>query len=606
MYFYIIKLNNMTLSPIIYLLYRLWAHINEKRKLQIYLLIILMVFASLIEIITIGAVVPFLSILVDPAGLTNNLIGRYLTNILGSDSPQQILLPITLVFSCGILMSCVVRIYLLWGQSKVSNAIGTDFGNSIFRKTLYQNYNVHLERNSSEIITIIANKLDSIIFTTVMPLLTMAASIILLFSIVLTLIYIQPLIAVCALVGFSTIYYVIAILSKKSLQRDGAHASEATMKLTKILQEGLGGIRDILIDGTQEIFCNTYRTHDLKVRNVNTYITVISGTPRYAIEALSILLIIALTYISAQGTSRVVDFIPALGALALGAQRLIPLMQQLYSGWATMISDQTSLREVLGLLDQPLPNYSYKVNQKKLTFEHKIELRQVSFKYQLNETMVLSDINLVIPKGGQIGVIGKTGGGKTTLLDIVMGLLKPSSGFLLVDGIQLNEENCHNWQKNISHVPQNIYLSDATIAENIAFGILPSKIDLKKLKFATEIAQIDRTIEDLPCKFQTYIGERGVRLSGGQRQRLGIARAIYKGANVIVFDEATSALDNETEQSVIDGIKSLGSKITVLMIAHRLTSLQNCSNIIELENGTIIWNGTYEEMSSRSHHLNKS
>jgi ATP-binding cassette subfamily B protein len=285
-----------------------------------------------------------------------------------------------------------------------------------------------------------------------------------------------------------------------------------------------------------------------------------------------------------------------LGALALGAQRLLPILQQAYSSLTLLRGGQVSLVDTLELLDQDLPDFLTQKISKPLAFTKKITLNQVSFRYGLQMPWVLESCTLDIEKGSRIGFIGETGCGKSTLLDIIMGLLLPTSGNIDVDGESITFKNCRAWQMHIAHVPQDIYLADSSIAENIAFGMHKSQIDIERVRVAARKAQIENLIDSWTEGYDTVVGERGVRLSGGQRQRIGIARALYKQTDIIIFDEATSALDAETEQAVMSSIESLSEDLTVLIIAHRVTTLKNCSKIVQLSDGHVSRICSYQEM----------
>jgi ATP-binding cassette subfamily B protein len=313
-------------------------------------------------------------------------------------------------------------------------------------------------------------------------------------------------------------------------------------------------------------------------------------------EALGMTLIAVLAYTMTQQDSGINTAIPVLGALALGAQRLLPSLQQAYSAYSTIKGSESSFKDVLDLLDQSLPEYAEQPRPKPISFEKEIKLTNLSFRYTEDTPLVLKDIDLSLKKGARIGFMGVTGSGKSTLLDIIMGLLTPTGGELIIDKQPINNQNRRAWQAHIAHVPQNIYLSDGTIKENIAFGIAKGQIDHQRVKKAAQQAQIAELIEEWKDGYQTFVGERGIRLSGGQQQRIGIARALYRKANVIIFDEATSALDNETELEVMKAIEDLGKEITVLIIAHRLTTLKGCDKIIKLNKNNIINIGSYQEM----------
>jgi ATP-binding cassette, subfamily B, bacterial PglK len=313
-------------------------------------------------------------------------------------------------------------------------------------------------------------------------------------------------------------------------------------------------------------------------------------------EAIGMTLIAGLAYVMTQQEGGIVTAIPVLGALALGAQRLLPALQQAYGAYSTIKGSNSSFKDVLNLLGQPLPEYADQSPPKPIPFEKEIKLTNLSFRYTEDSPWVLKNTNLSLKKGARIGFIGETGSGKSTLLDIIMGLLPPTNGKLMIDQQPINSQNRRAWRAHIAHVPQNIYLSDSTIEENIAFGIAKEQIDHQRVKKAAQQAQIAELIEQWKDGYQTFVGERGVRLSGGQRQRIGIARALYKQANILIFDEATSALDNETEREVMEVIGNLDKEMTVLIIAHRLTTLKECDSIVKLNKDYTIHVGSYQEM----------
>jgi ATP-binding cassette subfamily B protein len=391
------------------------------------------------------------------------------------------------------------------------------------------------------------------------------------------------------------IYLAVIKLTRKQLLIDSKNIATESTQVIKSLQEGLGGIRDVLIDGTQNTFCRIYQKSDFVLRRSYASSSFISVSPRFAVEALGMLMIATLAYFLAKQPNGVAQAVPILGALALAAQRLLPLMQQAYSSWSNLRQNQYSLKDTLEFLDQPLP-CELDSSSAPITFAKEITLDNISFSYSADAESILKDLSLTIPKGSRIGFIGETGSGKSTLLDIIMGLLQPTSGALKIDGEKIDSSNLRSWQKHVAHVPQSIFLADGTIAENIAFGLPLDQIDEVRVRQAAEQAQIHDIIEKLPNGYQTMVGERGIRLSGGQRQRLGIARAIYKQADVIIFDEATSALDNDTEKAVMEAIDKLSNELTILIIAHRLSTLKNCSSIVRLDKGIISTVGSYNEI----------
>ncbi len=563
------------------------------------MLLILMLLSSFAEILSIGAVLPFLAILTAPERVFSHVAARPIIELLDVTRPDQLLLPFTIAFGLAALVTGGVRLFMFWATTRLAFATGADLSISIYRRTLYQPYAVHCERNSSEVINGISTKANSVIYGVILPIVMLISSSVMLVAILFALLSVEPVIALTAFGGFGLIYVGIVGLTRRRLLADSQCIARESTQVIKSLQEGLGGIRDVLIDGSQATYCQIYSNADLPQRRAQGNHMFIGQSPRYAVEALGMVLIAALAYVLSQQPDGISKAIPVLGALAVGAQRLLPVLQQAYASWTSIRGNQSILGDALELLDQPIPDYADQPKSIPLPFKQNITLKRLGFRYSPQTAKVLKQIDLVIPKGGRVGFIGTTGSGKSTLLDIVMGLLEPTEGALEIDGLVVNAANRRNWQAHIAHVPQAIFLTDGTIEENIAFGVPSEKIDKLHVKRVAQQAQIAEIIESWPQKYQTFVGERGIRLSGGQRQRIGIARALYKQADVIFFDEATSALDNETEQAVMEAIENLSHELTVLIIAHRLTTLKNCTLIVELSDGEIKRVGSYQDIVNR-------
>ena len=581
---------------ILKLLGRLWYHISPLRRRQFGALTVLMLLASFSEVVSIGAVVPFLSVMVSPEMVFTHSWMQPIIKVFDVVKPEQLLLPLTIIFGLLVVISGAIRLSLLWVSTRLSFAAGADLSIYIYRSTLYQSYAVHCARNSSEIINGVFNKTSIVINSVIVPTVTLLSAMIMLITVFITLVAIEPVVALMAFGGFGLIYIFVIRFTRKKLFLNSQRVAHESTQVIKSLQEGLGGIRDVLIGSTQEFYCKIYQNSDLPLRHAQGSNLFIGTFPRFGIETLGMLLIISLAYILSSQGGGVTKAIPILGALALGAQRLLPAFQQAYGAWSGIRSEQASLQDVLELLDQPLPDYVGKPVEPALSFKNCIKLKNISFRYSQQSPFIFEQFNLTIVKGSRIGFIGTTGSGKSTLLDIIMGLQQPTKGTFEVDNHVITLGNNRAWQANIAHVPQSIYLADSSIAENIAFGLRKDQIDLSKVRKAASQAQISETIESWPEQYQTPVGELGVRLSGGQRQRIGIARALYKEADVIILDEATSSLDNETEQVVMEAIESLSSDLTLLIIAHRLTTLKNCKQIVQLGENGIVMTGSYADI----------
>jgi ABC-type bacteriocin/lantibiotic exporter with double-glycine peptidase domain len=573
--------------PITDLLSRLWIHISRRRRVQFGFLLVLMILVSFAEILSIGAVLPFLGALTAPNRIFEHPAAQPFIQTLGLTSANQILLPLTIAFGLAAIVAGAMRLLQHWFSVRLSFSVGVDLSMSVYRRTLYQPYAVHIARNSSEVINGITVKVSEVIFYILMPVLILISASVTLTVISLALFNVIPMIALGAFCIFGLIYAFIIRLSRNILKTDSQHIARESTQVIKSLQEGLGGIRDVLIDGTQETFCTSYRNAEQILRRAQGNNQIISHGPRYVMEALAMLLIATLAYVLSQKTDGIAMAIPMLAAMALGMQRLLPALQQIYGAWSTIHGAQASLQDTLGLLDQPLPDFTKQATVKPMLFRKQISLTQISFRYTPQAPWVIRNLDLIITKGSRVGFIGTTGSGKSTLIDIVMGLLQPSEGVFEIDDQPISASNVRSWQASIAHVPQTIFLADSSIEENIAFGIPKELIDSERVMLAARQAQIADIIETWPDMYRTFVGERGVKLSGGQRQRIGIARALYKNAEVIIFDEATSALDNETERAVMQAIDGLSEDITILIIAHRLSTIKNCTKVVEISNGII-------------------
>lgn len=581
------------------LLQRLGRHIPLRRRKQLFGLAALMFISGFAEVISIGAVLPFLGALTAPDVVFSYPIIQPLIEILNLKSSSELALPLTIIFALATLSAGLFRLLFIWYQTRLGHAVGADLSIEIYRRTLYQPYSVHILRNSSDVISGIINKANGVVNGILIPVLIIFNAVFMIIIILSTLLFIQPMLTLILFGVLGCTYVVVTLIVRKRLEQDSMHISIESNKVIKVLQEGLGGIRDVLIDGTQSKYCDVYQIADRRMRKATASVQIISSCPRYIIEAFGMIILAVIAYTYVSNSNDLTSVIPALSVLVIGAQRLLPVLQQIYSSLAFLKAGQQPLYDVVSLLEQPEPAYLTTQLNSDISFETSIKLSNIKFRYTDKTAWVLRGIDLEIPKGAKIGIVGITGSGKSSLIDITMGLLQPNDGKISVDGKALNEENSRSWQKKIAHVPQTVFLADASIAENIAFGVKRDDIDMKRVRESAERAQLSETIENMKMNYGAHVGERGVRLSGGQRQRIGIARALYKKAEVLVFDEATSALDNSTESVVMDAINNLDDDLTIFMVAHRLSTLSICDIIVELSDGKIAKISTYEELMTQ-------
>lgn len=582
------------------LLVRLWRQLSRRRRFQFSALLGLIVLGALAEIVTVGAVFPFLSVLISPDRVLQHPLGAKLADELGISSGADLLLPLTIFFALAALFSSAIRILLIWYTNRLAVNCGADLGIEAYRRALYQPYANHTKRNSSDFVAAIHTKVNDVVFGTLLPILQLIGAILLTIAITTVLLVMDPVVASGTALFLGLSYGVIMLFARRQLRRRSELIAREHIQVLKALDEGFGGIRDILLDGTQETFSRIYGRSVRPLRKAQGDITFIGQGPRYAMEGIGIILISILAYLLSHRAGGIGSALAVLGALAVGAQRLLPALQQIYGAWVSIEGSRASLVDVLELLEQPAPSEASSERPRRLNFLREIRFEKVRFRYCVDGPWALDGLDLVIPKGMRVGIVGRTGSGKSTALDLLMGLLEPTDGSLLVDGQPVSGTTRRAWQQIVAHVPQSIFLSDTTIAKNIAFGVSKEQIDMVRVRDVARQAQLTEFIDQLPDGYQTFVGERGVRLSGGQRQRIGIARALYRQASVLVFDEATSALDNTTERAVMDAIDGLDRDLTLVLIAHRLTTVEHCDFVVELDNGRLVAQGSYRELLASS------
>lgn len=570
------------------LLQGIWHNLSRHRRNQFTLLALVMLASGVAEMVSLGAVLPFLAVLSDPEQLWNQPLVQSLAGRMGLTAARQLLIPATLAFSAAAVLAALVRLASLWLNGRLAAAVGSDLSSEAYRRSLFQPYGVHLQRNSAAVITSTTSHIGFTV-TALNSLLQLITSGVVAAGLLTVLLLIDAPVAFAAAALFGSAYGALAFTARRKLRSNSHKIAEASTQRLKALQEGLGAIRDVLLDGSQSTYLKIYRQADRPQRKLEAQNAFLAIFPRYALEALGMVAIALLggLLVLERGSSAAV--FPLLGALALGAQRLLPALQQIYSGWAVVKSCDAALEAVLEMLHQPLPTLVS--HAKPLPLRESIRLLGVHFSYGPEQPKVLQGLCLEIRRGERIGLIGSTGSGKSTTVDLLMGLLEPTAGRVLVDGADLYDcehpERLVSWRAAIAHVPQNIYLADCSIAENIAFGVPMNQIDIDRVKKSAQQAQISNFIEASTEAYGTFVGERGIRLSGGQRQRIGIARALYKKARVLVLDEATSALDTDTEEALMAALEELNKELTIVMIAHRLSTLNRCDRVICLSQGSV-------------------
>ena len=561
-------------------LLKIFDFVGKKRGFYFLFLQILSIFSSLLDTISVGSIVPFIAIVSDPNKMINNSYVKSLVQILQINNSKELVLIVTFIFIVILVIAATLKWTINYYNLLMTSNITSELATKLFRISLYQPYIKHTQTNSSIIISGIG-KASELLNNVINPAIVFLNSFFTILFISSFLIFLNPILVPVTLFTIMLFYFFLAVSVKKILIRQNIKISETTPKINQSIQEALGGIRDILLDGTQKVYYSNYSALDQIIRKSNVKVNIISTSPMIFIQTFGIAVIAVLA--GSLGESQQINSgLPLMAALAFGYLRISPAIQSIYSSWVVLNSGRVALDYILNFFNESSIYLGFENNQKPINFAHEIKLDVINFRYNDKLPYAIKNLTLTIKKGEKIGLVGKTGSGKSTLIDIVLGLLSPTSGTLKIDDTIIDHTNMRSWQAHIAHVPQSIYLSDATIAENIAFGIPFDQIDLIRAKDAAEKAQISQTIESFTQKYNTKIGERGIRLSGGQRQRLGIARALYKKADVIIFDEATSALDNNTEIEVMKAIDELSDDLTIIIVAHRTSTLKNCTRVFEI------------------------
>jgi ABC-type multidrug transport system fused ATPase/permease subunit len=559
---------------------RSWRLMAPVRRALAFVVMGLMIVSAFAETISIASVLPFLAAISNPETVLNHPYAALVLQRFGVDSSSTLVLLATVGFCIAAVAAGAIRLGVIWLEERLSVRIGTDFGSRIYQNILNRPYLHHCNQNSSEIISGLTGKLGAL-SSFIRAIMCLVRSLLILVVVVGAFSFVDSIVILVAITGIAAIYLLVTAFFRKRIKQVSQEVSRESNRVVRTIQSGLGGIRDIILDSTQETFLHAYDRSNRILRRAQASTAVMGYTPYFFVQSVGIVVIAVAAFHLANGGKSGFESFAVLGMVALAASRLFPVAQDIYRTSIEILSSQNSVEDALVLLEQIPHEDALRPAGSPIMFSKQLELKNVSFSYREDLPHVLHDFSLVVERGSRVGFVGRTGCGKSTLLDIIMGLLPPTTGTIEIDGTPLNLANIKGWYEHIAHVPQAIYLTDDTIASNIAFGVDSDQIDHERVLRAAAAAQLMETIESWPAGPQTIVGENGMRLSGGQRQRVGIARALYKQADVIVLDEATSALDNETEAQVLRGIEKLDSDITIFFVAHRLTTLKNCTSILK-------------------------
>ena len=579
--------------------------LDRRERLRWFFLLGVVLVMGLLETAGVGSVVPFVAVLTSPGVVESN---RYLStayNWLGFTNPGEFLFFLGLVMFGVVIGNTAFKAFTSWLSLRLSQTAKYSLSRRLFQRYLHHRYEWFLGKHSSDLGRAILSEVNEVVggvLTPAMKLITQTVVAVLLIGL---LVFVDPLLTIIVSAFVGGVYGLIFWASRRYVSRIGADRLKANRERFRVCIEALGGIKDVKILGLEDTFLRRFKEPSKRLARYAAMSQVIMLGPQFALQAIAVstVMLIILYQLHIQGSLS--QSLPMIALYALAGQRLLPAFQQIYTNISSLRFNKPALELLYGDLDapseSPVEEGEIALNGGIPHLQHSLELRDICYSYPSASSPALHNVSLMIPSRTTVGLVGQTGAGKTTTVDLILGLLEPQAGKLLVDNAPLTRQNRRSWQRCIGYVPQQIFLSDDTVAANIAFGVAHGDIDMDAVEQAARIANLHKFVTDeMPHGYQTQIGERGVRLSGGQRQRIGIARALYRDPEVVVMDEATSALDNITERAVMDAVRNINRRKTIILIAHRLTTVQRCDTIFLLEGGRVIASGTYDELVDRS------
>ena len=571
--------------------FSIYNFLPRRRKRQIIFLFLLLLLSSLSEFFSIASIIPFITVLTSPEKLFEIIFIKNICEFFGLQSANQLLIPFIAIFIFFAAFSGFIRLLNIWLSNKYSALIGSDFSSQAYEKILNQSLIYFKNKKSSEIInSVIRQSNRTTIYIRFS--LQLLSSFLIIASIIGTLLIVNWKISIIAFSVFLICYLFFISIIRKKLISNGKFINKLSQKQLKRIQEGVGGIREIILNQNQNFYTSIFNNDEKSLKLHESQTQSLLAFPRYIIETIGLIMLSFLSALIGLNDPTNSEAIVIIAVFALGAQRLLPAMQQCYSAFGGMYAEYAAILEILEILKLENFNDYKNYSEIKLSFEKNISLVDLNFRYSKESDFILKNINLEINFGERIAIIGKTGSGKSTLTDLIMGLLQPSSGKILIDGANLYNKKqkylINQWRRKISHVPQNIFLADSSIAENIAFGVPKNKIDYAKVIEAAKKSQIFDFINNTDEGFDLEVGEKGIRLSGGQKQRIAIARALYRNAKLLILDEATSALDLKTENIIMNSINNLSRDITVIKITHKLNTIKSFDRIFYIQNDGLL------------------
>lgn len=583
---------------------QLFILLTDKQLKQFYILQVLVVIMAFTELLGIASIAPFMALVGDISILETNSVFAQLYQLSDLNNPIDFLFYSGVIVLAMLTFSTVISMFTTWKLSIFGARIGTEIADRLYTYYMQRSWQFHASGSSAQLTKQVSTEAARISSQIVQPLMIMNSKLVLALFISISIVIYDPVIAILGLFIFSLAYFVLYRLVRQKLESNGQQLSEVSTQRFRLMNEGFGGIKDVLLLNRSHDFITRFHDSGKVFARAQGTNIAISQVPRYFIELIAFGAMISLVLVLIKVHSgNLGEVLPILAVYALAAFKLLPALQQIYSSLSQIKGNIAAFEAVKDDLEKSFDSQktsSDTVISTPIELKQSIKLSNIEFSYPGKDRAAVDGVNMNIPVNSVIGLVGSSGSGKSTLIDLLLGLLTPQQGSLYVDDIRITSENKRGWQDLLGFVPQSIFLSEGSIAENIAFGIPAKEISIEQVNKALNLANLTELVEQLPEGFNTKVGERGVQLSGGQRQRIGIARALYHEAKVLVFDEATSALDGITEKIVMNAIHEFSGKKTIIMIAHRLKTVEKCDLIYFMEHGKIIDYGTYQELVVRN------
>jgi len=585
---------------------------SPEHKLKVLKLQILTVVAAILELTTIITVAPFIVLMSSGQKIEQSIIGKYFILIFGEINSFYMTTIISLGLAFILFTSSIFSIITIWKLALFANHLGAAIGQKIFLNHIEIDWGDYINVSSSDLTKTISTEVQRLTVSILQPLFNLNAKIIVAASICIGLLIYNPIVACLGLAIFSMTYYLIFKVVRTRLSHNGKRISLQQSLRFKLMQTTFGGMKNLRLSGQTAHALNEFDTSGENLANAMGANAALIQTPRYFIETVAIgSVLIAFAVLSLTEPQGAQNILPALSIYAMAAFKLLPAFQQIYTGIASVTGNASALHAIRDRLQVQKNSTEFLVRddqpELKLQIDNNyssqppyIEARNVSFSYNGTALKSINDVSFSIRKNESIGIVGPSGSGKSTLVDLISALLQPTDGDLLYNGHIMSGEAAVNHQRTIGYVPQYVFLADDTIAQNIAFGVAPEKIDHEHVKHVASLAELSQTISQMPNGLGTNVGDLGSKISGGQRQRIGIARALYGNPDLLIFDEATSALDGITERHILNSIKTLGKEKSTITIAHRLNTIKHCDRILVLNAGEIVAQGTFNQLLEKN------